>query len=180
MAEAGACATKIVGSKMVEADSFGISPHGIPDYVRCHATFLCLSRFRDSSEDSSFRSHLNAGAMHPEVAWTMMAPALLAVSQSSCARDLRAYQGGTGLAWCLRIEYDIALKFLPRKEPRLRIYPMILIFADWAIANTLTKPLPKSIAVGPAVTVRASGVQRSPKSMYARPVPPSRGRQQRA
>ena len=34
-------------------------------------------------------------------------------------------------------------------------------------------------SVGPEVTVRAPGAQRSPKSMYANPEPPRRGRQQR-
>jgi hypothetical protein len=37
MAEAGAGATKIVGCQMVNADSFGVSLHGIPDYVLYHS-----------------------------------------------------------------------------------------------------------------------------------------------
>jgi hypothetical protein len=40
MAEAGASATKIVGCQMVNADSFGVSLHGIPDYVGCHFFIL--------------------------------------------------------------------------------------------------------------------------------------------
>jgi hypothetical protein len=58
-------------------------------------------------------------------------------------------------------------------------HPMILMFADWAIANTLTNPGPESMSIGPDVTVRVPGAQRSSKSMYASPVPPSRGCQQR-
>ncbi len=34
---------------------------------------------------------------------------------------------------------------------------MILTYADWAITNTLTKPLPESMSIGPEVTVRAPG-----------------------
>jgi hypothetical protein len=40
MAEPGASATKIVGRQMVNADSFGVSLHSKPDYVRCHFSSL--------------------------------------------------------------------------------------------------------------------------------------------
>jgi hypothetical protein len=40
MAEAGASATKIVGCQMVNADSFGVSLHGIPDYISRHSSIL--------------------------------------------------------------------------------------------------------------------------------------------
>jgi hypothetical protein len=53
---------------------------------------------------------------------------------------------------------------------------MTLMFADRAIVNTSTNPGPESMSIGPDITVRAPGAQRSPKSMHASPVPPSRGR----
>jgi hypothetical protein len=40
MAETGASATKIVGYQMANADSFGITFHGIRDYVGCHSFIL--------------------------------------------------------------------------------------------------------------------------------------------
>jgi hypothetical protein len=40
MAETGASATKIVGCQMANADSFGVSLHGIPDYVGCYPGIL--------------------------------------------------------------------------------------------------------------------------------------------
>ena len=54
MAEAGASATKIVGCQMVNADSFGVSLHGIPDYVGCHSLFLPSPILRESSEHLAF------------------------------------------------------------------------------------------------------------------------------
>jgi hypothetical protein len=55
MAEAGASATKIVRSQMVNADSLGVSPHGIPDYVGCHSFALPSPSLRNSSEHFAFR-----------------------------------------------------------------------------------------------------------------------------
>jgi hypothetical protein len=55
MAEAGASATKIVRSQMVNADSLGVSPHGIPDYVGCHSFALPSPTLRNSSEHLAFR-----------------------------------------------------------------------------------------------------------------------------
>jgi len=54
MAEAGASATKIVGCQMVNADSFGVSLHGIPDYVSCHSFVLQSPILRNSSEHLAF------------------------------------------------------------------------------------------------------------------------------
>jgi hypothetical protein len=54
MAEAGASATKIVGCQMVNADSSGVSLHGIPDYVSCHAFILPSPTLRKSSEHLAF------------------------------------------------------------------------------------------------------------------------------
>jgi len=54
MAEAGASATKIVGCQMVNADSFGVSLHGIPDYVGCHSFILPSPILRNSSEHLAF------------------------------------------------------------------------------------------------------------------------------
>jgi hypothetical protein len=64
MAEAGACATKIVGSKMVEADSFGISLHGVPDYVGFHSIILSSAVLRNSPEQFTFR---NSRATEPSI-----------------------------------------------------------------------------------------------------------------
>jgi len=55
MAETCASATKIVGCQVVNADSFGVSPHGIPDYVGCRSFALPNPILRDSSEDLAFR-----------------------------------------------------------------------------------------------------------------------------
>jgi hypothetical protein len=55
MAEAGTCATKIVGSEMVKAVSFGISLHGIPDYVGFHSIILSSTVLRNSPEHLTFR-----------------------------------------------------------------------------------------------------------------------------
>ena len=54
MAEAGASATKIVGCQMVNADSFGVSFHGIPDYVGCHSFILPRPILRNSPEHLAF------------------------------------------------------------------------------------------------------------------------------
>jgi hypothetical protein len=54
MAEAGASATKIVGCQMVNADSFGVSLHGIPDYVGWHSFVLPSPMLRNSSEHLAF------------------------------------------------------------------------------------------------------------------------------
>jgi hypothetical protein len=54
MAEAGACATKIVGSKMVKADSFGMALHGVPDYVSFHSIILSSAVLRNSPEHLTF------------------------------------------------------------------------------------------------------------------------------
>src|SRR5260370_11154469 len=62
VAESGTGATKIVGSQIGYAGLPGTTLDRIPDYVSCHATFLRLSHFRNSSEYSSF-----AYARMPEV-----------------------------------------------------------------------------------------------------------------
>lgn len=54
MAESGTGATKIVGRQIGYAGLSGTPLDGIPDYVRCHASFLSLSYFRHSSEYSPF------------------------------------------------------------------------------------------------------------------------------
>jgi hypothetical protein len=54
MAEACACATKIVGSKMVNTDSLGISLHGVPDYVCFHSITLLSAILRNSPEHLAF------------------------------------------------------------------------------------------------------------------------------
>ena len=54
MAKAGAGATKIVGCQMINADPFGISLHGIPDYVGCHSFILPSPILRNSSEHPAF------------------------------------------------------------------------------------------------------------------------------
>jgi hypothetical protein len=54
MAEAGASATKIVGCQMVNADSFGVSLHGIPDHVTCDSSILPSPILRNSSEHLAF------------------------------------------------------------------------------------------------------------------------------
>jgi hypothetical protein len=59
MAEAGTCATKIVGSKMVKADSFGVSLHGVPDYVGFHVIMLSSAALRNSPEHLTFRHSRN-------------------------------------------------------------------------------------------------------------------------
>jgi len=48
MAEAVASATKIVGCQMVNADLFGVSLHGIPDYIGCHSFILPSVILRNS------------------------------------------------------------------------------------------------------------------------------------
>jgi hypothetical protein len=55
MAEAGACATKIVGSKMVKADSFGIPLDGVPDYIGLHSIIPSSAVLRNSPEHLTFR-----------------------------------------------------------------------------------------------------------------------------
>src|SRR3984885_12138635 len=55
MAEAGACATKIVGGKMVKTDSFGISLHGVPSYRGFQCIILSNSILRNSPEHHTFR-----------------------------------------------------------------------------------------------------------------------------
>jgi hypothetical protein len=50
VAEAGACATKIVGSKVVKANSFGISLHGVPDNVGFYSVILSSTVLRNSPE----------------------------------------------------------------------------------------------------------------------------------
>ena len=54
MAEAGASATKIVGCQMVYAYSFGVSLHGVPDYVGCRSFILPSPILRNSSEHFAF------------------------------------------------------------------------------------------------------------------------------
>jgi hypothetical protein len=54
MAEASAGAAKIVGCQMVNADSFGLSLHGIPNYVGCHSFILPNPILRNSSEHLAF------------------------------------------------------------------------------------------------------------------------------
>jgi len=54
MAEAGASATKIVGYQMANANSFGVSLHGIPDYVGCYSFILPSPILRNSSEHLAF------------------------------------------------------------------------------------------------------------------------------
>jgi hypothetical protein len=50
MAEAGACAAKIVRSKVVKANSFGISLHGVPDYVGFYSVILSSAVLQNSPE----------------------------------------------------------------------------------------------------------------------------------
>jgi hypothetical protein len=64
MAETGASATKIVGCKVVNADSLGVSPHGIPDYVGCHSFALPSPILRNSSEHLAFR---HSSVMEPSI-----------------------------------------------------------------------------------------------------------------
>lgn len=47
-------ATKIVRRQIGYAGLSGTPLDGIPDYVRCHASFLSISHFRNSSEHSPF------------------------------------------------------------------------------------------------------------------------------
>jgi hypothetical protein len=54
MAEASASATKIVRCQMVNADSFGVSLHCIPDYVGCHSSILPSTILRNSPEHLAF------------------------------------------------------------------------------------------------------------------------------
>ena len=54
MAEASASAAKIVGCQMVNADSFGVSLHGIPNYVGWHSFILPSPILRNSSEHLAF------------------------------------------------------------------------------------------------------------------------------
>jgi hypothetical protein len=54
MAEAGAGATKIVGCQMFNADSFGVSLHGIPNYLGCRSFILPSPILRNSSEHLAF------------------------------------------------------------------------------------------------------------------------------
>jgi hypothetical protein len=54
IAEAGARATKIVGCRMANANLFGVSLHGIPDYVGCHSFILPSPILRNSSEHFAF------------------------------------------------------------------------------------------------------------------------------
>jgi hypothetical protein len=54
MAEAGACATEIVRSKMVKANSLGISLHRIPDYVGLYSFILSGAVLRNSPEHLAF------------------------------------------------------------------------------------------------------------------------------
>jgi hypothetical protein len=54
MAESGTGATKIVGRQIGYAGLPGTPIDRIPDYVGCHASFLSLSHFRNSSEYSPF------------------------------------------------------------------------------------------------------------------------------
>jgi hypothetical protein len=64
MAEAGACATKIVGSKMVKTDSFGISLHGVPDYVGFDSTIVSSTVLRNSPEHLSL---IHSRATEPSI-----------------------------------------------------------------------------------------------------------------
>jgi hypothetical protein len=52
MTESGTGATKIVGRQIGYSGLSGTPLDGIPDYVRCHASFSWLSYFRHSSEYS--------------------------------------------------------------------------------------------------------------------------------
>jgi hypothetical protein len=77
MAEAGTCATKIVGSEMVKADSFGISLHGVPDYVGFHSINLSSTVLRNSPEHLTLLA--SNGAKYQSNIYTSLAQELFAV-----------------------------------------------------------------------------------------------------